>query len=92
MSWWHIWLWNIRHWEWKYSPLWYWWSREKKFDLTFRFVKDEGMWIGYCVELGQPGQGETIEEARESALNLVLLNLEVRKEIEDEDNDTERSG
>lgn len=43
--------------------------------LTLNFSRDNGDWVGECLELGTCGSGDTFEEALEAMGDLVALHL-----------------
>lgn len=54
-------------------------------EFTAVYEQDDGWFIGYCPEIpGANGQGETIEECRESLRDAIALILEDRGESLDE--------
>lgn len=50
--------------------------------VNLRFYRDKNnKWIGECLELGTTSFGDTIEEAKESLIDLIELHLNTLEEL-----------
>ena len=43
--------------------------------LTFEYTKEEGMWVGVCLELGTSTFADSVEQVREELLEAVSLQI-----------------
>jgi hypothetical protein len=44
--------------------------------LTFEYVKEEGQWVGFCLELGTSTFADSLEELRKELADSVSLQLD----------------
>ena len=52
-------------------------------NLDTKIEKHDGVYVGYCDELGTVTQGDSLEEARENLKDAISVHLSVLEEIGD---------
>ena len=50
-------------------------------EVTIRFFEEEGQWTAQCVELGTATCADSLEEAEEAIVEMVLLHLNALEDI-----------